>query len=650
MTISSETRTAGPFTGNGVTTAFPFTFKVFSEEDVLVVETDTDGVETTLTLTTDYTVTLNGNQDVSPGGTVTLNAALTDDYLLTLTSQVENLQEAQLTNNGGFYPAVINSALDRLTILVQQSLNKINRSVKIPLSDGTSVTTELPTKTARANKALVFDVDGDITISADDYDDQVATVAASASAASASAAAASASAAAALVSQNSASDDADLTALDVIQTAADVVSTGAAASAASASATLAEKFAGYKYTYSTTTTASDPGTGTLRLNNATLASATAMYISETTANSQGIAADIATWDDGTSTLRGRIRMVKQSDPAVFALFDVSGASTDNGTWQTLVLTYVAGNGSFSNSDAVSVGFVSKGDKGDTGATGTSIPLVAAGGTVDAITANYSPDITVADFAMVAFRSSGANTSTTPTFSPDGATARTIVKKGGQALVAGDIGASGSIHILQYESANTRWELLNPASSPSGGQTFGYDKATTQYYWIFGGSSSNFTVTAGRVYYIPVIIPSTRTVTDLVVQVKTLSAGNVRMGLYTDSGGVPSSLVYTAGTASTGTTGYKYINNSQSVTAGLYWIAVQFDATPAMEQIGNEANVVGGGFGATVLGSSNPPVQSPSGVGRTYYQTQAYASGLPSTASSLTMVTGNTMLCASVYCG
>jgi hypothetical protein len=159
MTISSETRTAGPFSGNGVTTAFPFTFKVFTTADVLVVQTDDDGVESTLVLTTNYTVSLNADQDVSPGGTVTMLVAPPTGYLLTLTSNIGNLQGVQITNQGGFYPSVINTALDRLTILVQQLLNKINRSIKIPLSDG-SLTTELPTAALRANRALVFDSDG----------------------------------------------------------------------------------------------------------------------------------------------------------------------------------------------------------------------------------------------------------------------------------------------------------------------------------------------------------------------------------------------------------------------------------------------------------------------------------------------------------
>lgn len=91
----------------------------------------------------------------------------------------------------------------------------------------------------------------------------------------------------------------------------------------------------------------------------------------------------------------------------------------------------------------------------------TIPFAAGGGTVDAITADYTPNVTLADGVTVAFRSAGANTSTTPSFAPDGLTARTIVKAGGAALVAGDIGAAGFVGILQYNLANTRWELLNP---------------------------------------------------------------------------------------------------------------------------------------------------------------------------------------------
>lgn len=134
MTISSDVRKAGPYNGNGVTTSFPFSFKVFSANDVVVVLTDPVGTETTLTGGTDYSVTLNADQDTAPGGTVEKVSALATGYLLTITSSVPNLQPLDLTNQGGFYPKVINSALDRLTILAQQNAEQIGRSVKVPIS------------------------------------------------------------------------------------------------------------------------------------------------------------------------------------------------------------------------------------------------------------------------------------------------------------------------------------------------------------------------------------------------------------------------------------------------------------------------------------------------------------------------------------
>lgn len=91
--------------------------------------------------------------------------------------------------------------------------------------------------------------------------------------------------------------------------------------------------------------------------------------------------------------------------------------------------------------------------------------VDGGGTADAITATYSPAITaLVDGQMCCVRATAANATTTPTFSPNGLTARTIVKKGGAALVAGDIVADGHELILRYDLANTRWELMNPVIS------------------------------------------------------------------------------------------------------------------------------------------------------------------------------------------
>lgn len=88
----------------------------------------------------------------------------------------------------------------------------------------------------------------------------------------------------------------------------------------------------------------------------------------------------------------------------------------------------------------------------------------AGGTADAITASYTPAIiTLVNGQELHARVSAANLTATPTFSPNG-TPLVITKNGGQALAPGDIAGAGYEMILRYDAGNTRYELLNPATS------------------------------------------------------------------------------------------------------------------------------------------------------------------------------------------
>lgn len=157
MTISSTTRQAGPFTGNGIATTFPFTFKTFDTTDLVVIRTNTSGIDSTLALGTDYSVILNSNQNVSPGGSIILVVALAVGFKMTATTDLANLQPTDLTNQGGFYPDVINESLDRATIQIQQNSNALNRSVKFPISDGSTDDILLPAKDARKGRVLAFD-------------------------------------------------------------------------------------------------------------------------------------------------------------------------------------------------------------------------------------------------------------------------------------------------------------------------------------------------------------------------------------------------------------------------------------------------------------------------------------------------------------
>jgi hypothetical protein len=104
----------------------------------------------------------------------------------------------------------------------------------------------------------------------------------------------------------------------------------------------------------------------------------------------------------------------------------------------------------------------------------------AGGTSDAITATYTPALTALnDGQLCFFRATAANTTTTPTFSPNGLGPNTITEQGGAPLTPGDIPGNLAEMILRYNSANTRWELLNPAAlgTPTSGHV-AFTLATT----------------------------------------------------------------------------------------------------------------------------------------------------------------------------
>lgn len=158
MTISSNTRKTEIFVGTGLVSEYSFTFKVFAAADLLVVQQDTSGVETTLTLDEDFSASLNANQNTNPGGSITLTSALPDSYTLVISTQMGYLQPTDLTNQGGFYPRVINDALDRLTILAQQLKEMLDRALVLPIHTPADVSPRLPAP--QAGTMLGWSTDG----------------------------------------------------------------------------------------------------------------------------------------------------------------------------------------------------------------------------------------------------------------------------------------------------------------------------------------------------------------------------------------------------------------------------------------------------------------------------------------------------------
>lgn len=125
------------------------------------------------------------------------------------------------------------------------------------------------------------------------------------------------------------------------------------------------------WTFDSTTASADPGTGEFRLNNATLSSVTALYISESSADSGN--PSFATWlqlmDDSLDLLRRAILIIRNvRDRSQFAMYYVNAAITDNGAWDTINLTHIASNGGpFVAGDDYAVSFAQRPDP----ATGTA---------------------------------------------------------------------------------------------------------------------------------------------------------------------------------------------------------------------------------------------------------------------------------------
>jgi hypothetical protein len=143
--------------GNGATTVWPFAFYVLDEDDLDVYYTAVNGDETLLSAAS-YTVSLNANQASNPGGSVTYSPAIASGTLLTVIRVVDYLQSVDIVNQSGFYPEVVEGALDKLAMGLQQVEEKVSRALTTPVSDaGASIGIPTP----EAGKYLRWNVTED---------------------------------------------------------------------------------------------------------------------------------------------------------------------------------------------------------------------------------------------------------------------------------------------------------------------------------------------------------------------------------------------------------------------------------------------------------------------------------------------------------
>jgi hypothetical protein len=352
MTVSTA-YSALSYAGNGSTTAFSVTWPFFTGSLVVTLISSL-GVETVKTLTTHYTVSGGTDSNGLPAtGTVTMLTAPASGETLKITRSTPKTQAATWGENDAFPQKTIEAALDKALLVAQE--------VGVLAADGLlTVTSGADPNYWDAESTIIRNVAD--PVSAQDAvtktygDTNYGGAAATSATASASSASSSATAAAA-----------------------------SALAAGSAAATV-----GYQWTFDSSTSMADPGTGDLRLNNATLASVTAIAIADNSANTSNpdVSAAVLTWDDSTTTThRGTLTLRKASAPQNFAEYAITGASTDNSGWTQLAVTHTASNGSFSAADVLVVSFTRTGNVGASGS-----------GSGDLVAANNLSDVTNAGTA------------------------------------------------------------------------------------------------------------------------------------------------------------------------------------------------------------------------------------------------------------
>jgi len=161
MTVSSTT-TRVSYSGDNSTTVFAYTFKIFDDDDITVIlRTDATGSEAVQTKTTNYSVSGVGE---TGGGNITFVSPPASGITVVLLRETAQTQTTDYTPNDPFPASSHEDALDKMTLIVQDQQEEINRALKLSRTN-TMISTEFEVgATTRANKILAFDDSGELAV------------------------------------------------------------------------------------------------------------------------------------------------------------------------------------------------------------------------------------------------------------------------------------------------------------------------------------------------------------------------------------------------------------------------------------------------------------------------------------------------------
>jgi len=144
--ISDVTRRV-VYSGSAGVGPYSFSFEILAQTDIGVYKNST-----LLTLTTDYTVTINGDGT----GSITLVSAATSADTITIYGAKGIARSTDFVTGGDLFANSLNDELDAQTIFAQQNAEAISRSLKAPVTDPTTVDMTLPAKADRLGRVLTF--------------------------------------------------------------------------------------------------------------------------------------------------------------------------------------------------------------------------------------------------------------------------------------------------------------------------------------------------------------------------------------------------------------------------------------------------------------------------------------------------------------